>query len=242
MPETASSASEKVAIVVGGGSGIGAACVREFAANGYQVVAMSPSGRARALAESLGGVGLDGSNTSVEDFRACVDLAVSKHGRIDAVVNSSGHAARGPVLEITDEQWSEGVDLYLLNVVRMARLVTPQLIASGGGAIVNISTAGVFEPGPMFPVSVTMRAALASFTKLYANEYGPQGIWMNNVLTGLTKDDPSVVPAEWTSGIPLRRAQSTAEAARVVRFLAGDESAYMTGRNLRVDGGETKSV
>lgn len=242
MPETASSASEKVAIVVGGGSGIGAACVREFAANGYQVVAMSPSGRARALAESLGGVGLDGSNTSVEDLRACVDLAVSKHGRIDAVVNSSGHAARGPVLEITDEQWSEGVDLYLLNAVRMARLVTPQLIASGGGAIVNISTAGVFEPGPMFPVSVTMRAALASFTKLYVNEYGPQGIRMNNVLTGLTKDDPSVVPAEWTSGIPLRRAQSTAEAARIVRFLAGDESAYMTGQNLRVDGGETKSV
>lgn len=167
---------------------------------------------------------------------------MSRYGRVDAVVNSSGHAARGPVLEITDEQWSEGVDLYLLNVVRMARLVTPHLVASGGGAIVNISTAGVFEPGPMFPVSVTMRAALASFTKLYANEYGPQGIRMNNVLTGLTKDDPSVVPAEWTSGIPLRRAQSTAELARIVRFLAGEESAYMTGQNLRVDGGETKSV
>ncbi|MET7520088.1 SDR family oxidoreductase [Streptomyces sp. NPDC005480] len=242
MPETPTSASEKVAIVIGGGSGIGAACVREFAANGYQVVAMSPSGRARALAESLGGAGLDGSNTSTEDLRACVDLAVSKYGRVDAVVNSSGHAARGPVLEITDEQWSEGVDLYLLNVVRMARLVTPHLVASGGGAIVNISTAGTFEPGPMFPVSVTMRAALASFTKLYANEYGPQGIRMNNVLTGLTKDDPGVVPAEWTSGIPLRRAQSTAEAARIVRFLAGEESAYMTGQNIRVDGGEMKSV
>ncbi|MEU9238434.1 SDR family oxidoreductase [Streptomyces sp. NPDC048385] len=242
MPETPSSAAGKVAIVVGGGSGIGAACVREFAANGYRVVAMSPSGRARALATSLGGDGLDGSNTSVADLGACVDLAVSRYGRVDAVVNSSGHAARGPVLEITDEQWSEGVDLYLLNVVRMARLVTPHLIASGGGAIVNISTAGVFEPGPMFPVSVTMRAALASFTKLYANEYGPQGIRMNNVLTGLTKDDPGTVPADWTSGIPLRRAQSTAEAARIVRFLAGEESAYMTGQNLRVDGGETKSV
>ncbi|GAA4706994.1 SDR family oxidoreductase [Pseudonocardia yuanmonensis] len=242
MTETPPSTTGKIAIVVGGGAGIGAACVREFAANGYQVVAMSPSGRARALAESLGGAGLDGSNTRTEDLRACVDLAVSRYGRLDAVVNSGGHAARGPVLEITDEQWSEGMDLYLLNVVRMARLVTPHLITSGGGAIVNISTAGVFEPSPMFPVSVTMRAALASFTKLYANEYGPQGVRMNNLLTGLTKDDPGTLPAEWTSAIPLRRAQSTAEAARVVRFLAGEESAYMTGQNLRVDGGETKSV
>ncbi|MFC5908704.1 SDR family oxidoreductase [Streptacidiphilus monticola] len=233
---------DKVAIVVGGGSGIGAACVREFASTGYHVVAMSPSGRARALAESLGGAGVDGSHTRVQDLQDCVDLAMSRYGRIDAVVNSSGHAARGPLLDITDEQWLQGADLYLLNVVRMARIVTPCLIASGGGAIVNISTAGVFEPTPMFPVSVTMRAALASFTKLYANEYGPRGVRMNNLLTGLTKDDPDTVPAEWTSGIPLRRAQSTAEAARFVRFLASDESAYMTGQNLRVDGGETRSL
>ena len=84
----------KVAIVVGGGSGIGAACVREFAANGYTVVGMSPSGRARELAESLGGAGVDGANTDPDALRAVVDLAVSRFGRIDALVNSSGHAAR----------------------------------------------------------------------------------------------------------------------------------------------------
>ncbi len=232
----------KVAIVVGGGSGIGAACVREFAANGYTVVGMSPSGRARELAESLGGAGVDGAKTEPDALRAVVDLTVSRFGRIDAVVNSSGHAVRGPILEITDDEWLAGVDLYLLNVVRMARLVTPHLIAAGGGAIVNVSTAGALEPSPSFPVSATMRAALASFTKLYATEYGPQGIRMNNVLPGLTKDDPSAVPEAWTKGIPLRRAQSTAELARVIRFLAGEESAYITGQNLRVDGGETRSL
>lgn len=116
------------------------------------------------------------------------------------------------------------------------------MVTAGGGTIVNISTAGVFEPNPRFPVSVAMRAALASFTTLYADEYGPRGIRINNVLTGFTKDDPSSVPAEWTGNIPLGRAQSTAELARVVRFLAGEDSAYMTGQNLRVDGGSTRSV
>lgn len=238
MPDTASS---QVAIVVGGGAGIGAATVREFAKHNYRVVAMSPSGRARKLAESLGGAGVDGSNTDPDSLRAVVDLALSRFGRIDAVVNSSGHAARGPLLEITDDQWLAGMDLYLMNVVRMARLVTPHLVADGG-SIVNVSTAGALEPSASFPVSVTLRAALASFTKLYSAEYGPHGIRMNNVLPGYTKDDPSSVPAKWTQGIPLRRAQSTAELARVIRFLASDESAYITGQNLRVDGGETRSL
>lgn len=233
---------QKVGIVVAAGSGIGAACVRELAACGWRVITLSPSGRARLLAESLGGAGIDGSNTNVADLQATVDLAIEKFGRIDAVINNSGHAARAPLLDLSDDDWMHGMNLYLLNVVRMTRIVTPHLLASGGGSIVNISTAGAFEPSKMFPISATLRAALGSFTKLYADEYGPQGIRMNNVLPGFTKDDPTAVPPEWTTKIPLRRAQSTAELARVVRFLASDESAYITGQNLRVDGGETRSV
>lgn len=231
-----------VAIIVGAGSGIGAATVREFAENGYRVVAMSPSGRARELAESLGGEGIDGANTDPAALRAVVDLAVSRYGRIDAVVNSSGHAARGPLLEITDDEWFAGMDLYLMNVVRMARLVTPHFLAAGGGAIVNVSTASALEPSASFPVSTTVRAALAAFTKLYATEYGPHGIRMNNVLPGFTKDDPATVPPEWTQRIPLRRAQSTGELARVIRFLASSDSAYITGQNIRADGGETRAL
>lgn len=233
---------QRVGIVIGGGSGIGAACVRELAACGWRVVALSPSGRARLLAESLGGAGVDGSNTNTADLQAAVDLAIEKFGRIDAVINNSGHAVRSKLLDLSDDDWLHGMNLYLLNVIRMTRIVTPHLLASGGGSIVNISTAGAFEPSPMFAISATLRAALGSFTKLYADEYGPQGIRMNNVLPGFTKDDPTVVPPEWTTKIPLRRAQSTAELARVVRFLASDESAYITGQNLRVDGGETRSV
>ncbi|WP_348789763.1 SDR family oxidoreductase [Leifsonia sp. NPDC080035] len=237
MPDT-----RKVAIVVGAGSGIGAASATELAASGYRVVTMSPSGRASALAETLGGVGLDGSNRKVEDLQAVVDLAMSTYGRVDAVVNCSGHAARGKVLELSDQDWSDGLELYLLNVVRMARIVTPHLLEAGGGSIVNISTSSPFEPNPNYPVSATIRAGLAVFTKLYADEYGPSGIRMNNVLPGFTKEDPGSVPAEWTRSIPLRRAASTTEVARVVRFLASDEASYITGQNIRVDGGVTRAV
>jgi NAD(P)-dependent dehydrogenase (short-subunit alcohol dehydrogenase family) len=237
MPEN-----QKVAIVVGGGSGIGAATATELAASGYLIVGMSPSGRGAALARELGGVGLDGSNRSVEDLQAVVDLAVGTFGRVDAVVNCSGHAAKGKVLELTDQDWQDGLELYLLNVVRMARIVTPHLLDVGGGSIVNISTSSPFEPNPNYPVSATVRAGLASFAKLYSDEYGPQGIRMNNVLPGFTKPDPTTVPPEWTTSIPMRRAASTAEVARAVRFLVSEDASYITGQNLRVDGGLARSV
>lgn len=233
---------EKVAVVVGGGSGIGAASIAELASSGYRIAALSPSGRAAALARHLGGVGIDGSNRSVDDLSEVVELAVSTYGRVDAVVNCTGHPAKGKVLELSDQDWIDGLELCLLNVVRMARIVTPHMLKGGGGSIVNISTSSPFEPNPAYPVSATIRAGLASFTKLYADEYGPQGIRMNNVLPGFTKPDPSTVAAEWTSRIPLRRAASTAEVARVVRFLASDESSYITAQNIRVDGGSSRAV
>ncbi|MDV2476848.1 SDR family oxidoreductase [Rhodococcus zopfii] len=233
---------QKTAVVVGGGAGIGAAVATELHEHGYQVAILSPSGRGRKLAEELGGVGLDGTNRSEDDLRAIVDLALSEFGRIDTVVNNSGHGAAGGVLELTDSDWQDGMEGYLLNVVRMARVVTPHFLEAAGGSIVNISTSSPFEPNNRYPVSATFRAGLASFTKLYSDEYGPSGIRMNNVLPGWTVADPSAVAPEWTQRIPLRRAASTEEIARVVCFLAGEESSYITGQNIRVDGGVTRSV
>ena len=234
--------SEKVALVVGGGRGIAGATARVLADDGYRIAALSPSGSAMELAQSLGGVGAVGSNRSVADLTAIADLALETYGRIDVVINSAGHAARKPLLEISDDEWAEGYEMYLLNVIRMARIVTPHLIAGGGGSIVNVSTSSPFEPNPNYPVSGTFRAALGSFTKLYSDEYGPAGIRMNNVLPGFTKEDPASVPGEWTTRIPLRRAASSREVARVIRFLASEESSYITGQNIRVDGGASRSV
>ena len=90
-------------------------------------------------------------------------------GRIDALVNSAGHGPRAPILELTDEQWRTGMDVYFMNVVRPTRLVTPIMQRQQGGAIVNISTFAVFEPDPGFPTRAVFRAGLAAFTKLFAD-------------------------------------------------------------------------
>lgn len=237
-----STTTPRVAIVTGAGKGIGAAVLRGMAEDGYEVVAMSPSGAAKDLAESLGGAGLAGSVECEADLRSLVDLAMTRHGRIDVVVNGAGHAAKGGITEITDDEWRQGVDMYLMSVIRITRLVLPIMESQGTGTIVNISTSSPFEPNAKFPVSATVRAALAAYTKLFANEYGPSGIRMNNVLPGFTKEDPSTVPPEWTASIPLRRAAAATEVAHAVRFLASPASSYITGQNMRVDGGVTRSV
>jgi NAD(P)-dependent dehydrogenase (short-subunit alcohol dehydrogenase family) len=119
---------EKVAIVTAAGSGMGAACARELASRGYAVALMSPSGKAENLAKDLGGLGLTGSVTEETDLESLVGETLKRYGRIDGVVNSTGHPASGEILELTDEQWHEALDLVVLNVVRMARLVTPVML------------------------------------------------------------------------------------------------------------------
>jgi NAD(P)-dependent dehydrogenase (short-subunit alcohol dehydrogenase family) len=179
---TGNASAEKVAIVTASGSGMGAACARELAQRGYAVALMSTSGKAEALAKELGGIGLTGSVTEEADLEALVGGTLERYGRVDAVINSTGHPASGEVLELTDGQWHEALDLVVLNVVRIARLVTPAMLRLG--AIVNVSTFSAFEPSPTFPLSSSLRAALAGFSKLYADRYAADGVSMNNVLPG----------------------------------------------------------
>ncbi|ODR83164.1 oxidoreductase, partial [Haladaptatus sp. W1] len=176
--------SEKVAIVTAAGRGIGEACARRLADDGYTPVLLSKSGAAVDVAEDLGGVGFEGSVTDTDDLAALVEAATERYGRIDALVNNTGHPATGDLLDISDEEWHAGLDLVLLNAVRTARLVTPVMQERGQGSIVNISTFSAFEPSHEFPVSSVLRAGLGSFTKLYADRYAADGIRMNAVLPG----------------------------------------------------------
>ncbi|USP49158.1 SDR family oxidoreductase [Alcaligenes faecalis] len=231
---------EKVALISAGGSGMGAAAARRLAQDGYRVAILSSSGKGEALAKELGGIGLTGSNQSNEDLQRLVDLAMQRWGRIDALVSSAGHGPRGPVLEISDEDWHTGMDVYFLNAVRPARLVAPVMAAQGGGAIVNISTAWAFEPAEMFPTSAVFRAGLASFTKIFADSYAAKNVRMNNVLPGWIDSLPAT--EERRESVPMGRYGKAEEIAATIAFLLSDGAGYITGQNIKVDGGLTRSV
>ena len=233
-------ATDKVAIITAGGSGMGAAAAKRLSADGFKVAILSSSGKGEALAAELGGIGVTGSNQSPDDLRRLVDLTMEKWGRIDALVNSAGHGPRAPILDITDEQWHTGMDVYLLNVIRPVRLVTPVMQAQKSGVIVNISTAWVFEPSPMFPTSAVMRAGLAAFTKLFADTYAPDNVRMNNVLPGWIDSLPQL--DERRAGVPMGRYGTSEEIAATVSFLVSDGAGYITGQSLKVDGGLMRSV
>ena len=231
---------DKVAVVTAGGSGMGAGAARKLAAQGYRVAILSSSGKGEALADELGGIGVTGSNQSNDDLERLVDRTMERWGRIDALVNSAGHGPRGALLDLSDEDWHRGMDVYFMNVVRPTRLVTPIMQGQKSGSIVNISTFAAFEPDPAFPTSSVFRAGLASYAKLFADRYAAENIRMNNVLPGFIDSLPET--PERKGRIPMGRYGTVEEVSELIAFLASDRSGYITGQNLRIDGGITHSV
>ena len=230
----------RVAVVTAGGSGMGAAAAKRLAADGYRVAILSSSGKGEALAATLGGIGVTGSNQSNDDLQRLVDATMSTYGRIDVLVNSAGHGPRAPILEITDEMWHKGLDVYLMNVIRPTRLVAPLMVKQKGGTIINISTAWAFEPSATFPTSGVFRAGLAAYSKLFADQFAEHNVRMNNVLPGWIDSLPKT--DERAQSVPMKRYGTSDEIAATVAFLASDGAGYITGQNLRVDGGLMRSV
>lgn len=232
--------SQKVALVTAGGSGMGADAARRLADDGFHVGVLSSSGKGEALGKELGGIGFTGSNLNPEDLQAFCYQALAKWGRIDVLVNSAGHGPKGPVLELTDADWTKGMEVYLMNVIRPTRIVAPIMASNGGGTIINISSFSAFEPDPLFPTSAVFRASLASFSKLFADKMADQNVRMNNVLPGFIDSLPE--KEDRRTRIPLGRYGTVGEVSALVAFLASEGGAYITGQNIRIDGGVTRSV
>ena len=230
----------KAAIITAGGSGMGAAAARELKERGFEIAILSSSGKGEALARALGGIGITGSNQSNSDLKRLVDQVTERWGRVDVLVNSAGHGPRGPVLDLSDEDWHKGADVYLLSAVRPSRLVTPIMVRQKSGVIINISSFAAFEPEAAFPTSAVFRAGLAAFAKLFADRYAEHNVRMNNVLPGFIDSLPE--KPELRDRVPMRRYGRTKEIAETIAFLASEGAGYITGQNLRVDGGITRSV
>jgi NAD(P)-dependent dehydrogenase (short-subunit alcohol dehydrogenase family) len=231
---------EKVAIVTAGGSGMGAAAARRLAQDGYRIAILSSSGKGEALANELGGVGVTGSNRVPDDLKRLVDMTMDRWGRVDVLVNSAGHGPRGVLAEISDDDWHLGMEVYFLSAVRPTRLVTPIMQQQRAGSIINISTFAAFEPDPAFPTSSVFRAGLAAYTKLFSDKYAAENIRMNNVLPGFI--DTFAEQEQFRTRIPMGRYGRVGEIADTIAFLASDGAGYITGQNIRVDGGATRSV
>lgn len=230
----------KVAVVTAAGTGIGAAVAREFAERGYAVCTLSRSDGSGDVAHASGGFGMAGSVCDPAAVQQFVDRVDREFGQLDVLVNGAGHGPKGSVVQMTDDEWRDGMEMYFLQVVRFSRLAVPLMTRAGGGSIVNISTSTPNEPNPKYPTSGTFRAALAVFSKLLADEVGPLGIRVNNILPGPVDSWP--VAEDIVERIPVRRAGTVGDIARLAAFLAGDESTFITGQSIRADGGLSRSL
>jgi NAD(P)-dependent dehydrogenase (short-subunit alcohol dehydrogenase family) len=244
----------KVALMTGTGQGIGKGCAIEMAKAGYKVSLMSPSTRSLELAEELGGIGRQGSVMDKVDLQAMVDATLEAYGRIDAVVSNMGHGGgvpdaiktvgfdpefEGPLLELTDELWHESLDMYVLSVVKIARIVTPIMIGQGGGSFVNISSMNTVEPRAPYPMSM-LRGALHSFAKLFGDRYARHNINMNNLMPGFCENVNLSEPAR--QSIPAQRPATFAEIGQACVFLASDGARYINGQSILSDGGMNRAV
>ena len=231
---------KKTAVFIAAGSGMGADAAKHLSTKNFDIAIMSSSGKGEKLARELGGFGFTGSNLVTEDVEIFFEKVLNKFKRIDVLVNSAGHGPKGDILELKDKDWIKGLEVYLLNVIRSSRIVTPIMQKQNNGSIINISTFAAFEPEKSFPTSGVFRSGLASFTKLYADKYAEYNIRMNNILPGFIDSLPE--KEEFLNRIPLKRYGKVGEISSVVEMLASDGGAYITGQNIRVDGGITRSV
>ena len=246
----------KVALVTGGGTGIGAAIARRFAAEGARVVVMGRrAGPIEEVAAEIGGVAVSGDAARRADARGAVDAAVQRFGGLDILVANAGGEGGGAVTDIGDETWRSSLDANLTSAFACAREALPRLIDRGGGSIVVVSSVAGVATGPEMASYTAAKHALIGLTRSLAVDYGPKGVRVNALCPGWTRTPMSEREMDDLAGrhgisredayalvsahLPLRRVADPGEIAAACLFLASDEASFVTGAVLLADGGST---
>ncbi len=259
---------DKVALVTGASQGLGRAVAHALAAEGCRVAlcARRPGPLQEAAREIAAATGTETHAIpgDVSLAAACpriVAEAAARWGRLDILVANAGGPPTGPFTDFTDEQWQQAVDMNFLSAVRLIRAAVPYLRAAkatGGGAIIAITSVTVKQPMDNFVLSNSVRLGVVGLCKTLASELGPDGIRVNVVCPGWTWTERAEslvraraerqgktvdeVIADMLRDIPLRRVGKPEDLAALVAFLASERAGYITGTTIQVDGGFARGV
>ncbi|MDH3445374.1 MAG: SDR family oxidoreductase [Deltaproteobacteria bacterium] len=240
---------KKVAIVTGGGGGIGGAIVRRFAAEGAKVtVADIDSGAAQACAAEVtiqkgDAMPIVADVTNKKSVEQMVQATMERWGRIDILVNVAGGALIKPVIEVTEDEWDHVLNMNLKSTFLCSQAVLPTMIKQHYGKIVSISSIYGFTGNATRASYATAKAGVAVFTKSLALEVVSHGINVNAIAPGRIQTDRvrgHYTDGEWAervAQIPMKRAGRQEEIASAALFLVTDENQYVTGQTIHVNGG-----
>lgn len=235
---------DKVALVTGAGQGMGRAIARQFAAEGAIVVALDLN--LEAAQQTLEGCGEQhlARALNVADaaaVNALVDEVLALRGRVDVLVNNAGTGGMDSFTEMSDEAWARVIGVNLNGAFYCARAAVRAMLKNGGGTVVNVgSTSAVSGDGPAH--YVTSKAALMGLTRVMAKELAKSGVRVNTLVPGPT-NTPMMqgIPQEWAdaiiAGVPMGRMAEPEDIAKVTVFLASDDSGFVTGQSVAVNGG-----
>ena len=240
----------KIVLITGSAGGIGAAAARRMAAEGARLLLSdADERRAGELAQELGGgaQALGHDVTSEEQWQAVLDHALAAHGRIDVLLNNAGVFLAAPMTETSLADFRRVMDVNVVGVFLGMRTVAPSMVERHAGSVINVSSvAGVIGP-PMLTAYAASKWAVRGMSKVAAKELAQFGVRVNSLHPGQIDTDMNARQREETPelidklirAIPLRRIGTPEEVADALVYLACDESVYVTGSELVIDGGVT---